>query len=155
MFRALFASLLFLSVTGPSHAQPSLVGVYKVISLTAEVDGSPPHEIFGKAPRGFAMFTPSRVTFLITAEGRKFGKAVEDRAALWDTLAAYSGTYELQGSKFVVSVDVCANEIWNGTKQVRNWRLDGNRLTITTQPAPYSRDPSKMAVVRLLAERAE
>jgi hypothetical protein len=101
------------------------------------------------------MFTPTRVTFLITAEGRKFGRSVEERAALWDTLAAYSGSYRLDGSKFVVSVDVSANEIWNGTKQVRNWRLEGNRLTITTERAPYSRDPSKMVVIRVVSERVE
>ena len=155
MLRALFAPLLWLSIVGSGFAQQLPAGTYKVISMTAEVDGSAPQEIFGKAPRGFAMFTPTRVTFLVTAEGRKFGRSVEERAALWDTLAAYSGVYRLEGGKFVVAVDVSANEIWNGTKQVRNWILDGNRLTITTERAPYSRDPSKMVVIRVLSERVE
>ena len=155
MLRWLFVPLALLSVVAPSSAQQIPAGTYKVVSLTAAVDGSAPEEIFGKAPRGFAMFTPTRVTFLITAEGRKFGRAVEERAKLWDTLAAYSGNYRLEGSRFVVTVDVSANEIWNGTHQVRNWRLDGNRLTITTERAPYSRDPSKMVVVRLVSERVE
>jgi hypothetical protein len=155
MLRWLLVPLALLSIAGPGVAQDIPAGTYKVISLTAEVDGSAPEEIFGRAPRGFAMFTPTRVTFLITAEGRKFGRAVEERARLWDTLAAYSGNYRLDGGKFVVTVDVCANEIWNGTRQVRNWRLDGNRLTITTERAPYSRDPSKMVVVRLVSERVE
>jgi hypothetical protein len=52
-------------------------------------------------------------------------------------------------------VDVAANEVWNGTTQMRNWQLDGNRLTITTDCAPYSRDPSKMVVIRGVAERVE
>jgi hypothetical protein len=155
MLRALFVPLLLLSIVGSGFAQQLPAGTYKVLSMTAEVDGSAPKEIFGKAPRGFAMFTPTRVTFLITAEGRKFGRSVEERAALWDTLAAYSGVYRLEGSKFVVAVDVSANEIWNGTKQVRNWQLDGNRLTITTERAPYSRDPSKMVVIRVVSERVE
>jgi hypothetical protein len=50
---------------------------------------------------------------------------------------------------------VSANEIWNGTRQVRNWEVDGNRLTITTDRAPYSRDPSKMVVIRVVGERVE
>lgn len=155
MLRSLFVPLLLLSMVGSGFAQQLPAGTYKVLSMTAEVDGSAPREIFGKVPRGFAMFTPTRVTFLITGEGRKFGRSVEERAALWDTLAAYSGVYRLEGGKFVVSVDVSANEIWNGTKQVRNWELDGKRLTITTDRAPYSRDPSKMVVIRVVSERVE
>jgi lipocalin-like protein len=154
MLRSLFSSLLLLSMITTAFAQ-GLTGTYRVASLTAEVDGASPNAIFGNSPRGFALFTSTRVTFLITAEGRKFGKSAEERAALWDTLAAYSGTYRLDGSKFVVSVDVSANEIWNGTQQVRNWQLDGKRLTITTERAPYSRDPSKMVVIRLVADRVE
>lgn len=154
MIRLLVLPLLF-SVVEAGFAQTLPAGTYKVASMTAEVDGSAPQEIFGKAPRGFAMFTPTRVTFLITAEGRKFGRSVEERAALWDTLAAYSGTYRLEGGRFLVAVDVSANEIWNGSTQVRNWQLDGSRLTITTERAPYSRDPSKMVVIRVVADRAE
>jgi hypothetical protein len=153
MLRLLILPLL---VSAAVHAfAQELPGTYRVLSLTAEVDGGAPTDIFGRTPRGIAIFTPNRVAFLITAEGRKFGKSVEDRAVLWDTLAAYSGTYAVEGSKFVVSVDVSANEIWNGTKQVRNWQLDGRRLTITTERAPYSRDPSKMVVIRLIGERIE
>ena len=154
MLRSLFVPLVLLSVVGVGFAQ-QLPGTYKVTSLTAEVDGAAPQEIFGKAPRGFVTLTPSRVTFLITAEGRKFGRSVEERAALWDTLAAYSGAYRLEGGRFAVLVDVSANEMWNGTTQMRNWQLDGNRLTITTDRAPYSRDPSKMVVIRVVAERVE
>jgi Lipocalin-like domain len=154
MLRSFFNALLLASLVTPGFAG-ELTGTYTVASLTAEVEGDSPKAIFGSNPRGFAMFTPTRVTFLITAEGRKFGKSAEERAALWDTLAAYSGTYSLDGNKFVVSVDVSANEIWNGTQQIRNWQLDDKRLTITTERAPYSRDPSKMVVIRLVADRIE
>jgi hypothetical protein len=155
MLRAFIAPLLLLSIATPCLAQQIPPGIYKVVSMTARVDGAEPKQIFGKAPRGFAMFTPRRVTFLITAEGRKFGRSVEERAALWDTLAAYSGEYRVEGSRFIITVDVSANEIWNGTKHVRNWQLDGDRLTITTEQAPYSRDPSKMIVVQVVADRAQ
>ena len=154
MLRSLIVPLMLLPIAQVAVAQ-SLPGTYKVISMTAEVDGAAPQAIFGEAPRGFVMLTPSRVAFLITAEGRKFGRSVEERAALWETLAAYSGTYRLDGSRFAVLVDVSANEMWNGTTQMRNWRLEGNRLTITTDRAPYSRDPSKMVVIRVVADRVE
>jgi hypothetical protein len=155
MLRLVVVPFLLMVVAGPGLAQEIPAGVYKVSSMTARVDGSEPKAIFGNAPRGFAMFTPARVTFLITAEGRKFGRSTEERAALWDTLAAYSGRYRVDGAKFIVTVDVSANEIWNGTTQVRNWSLEGRRLTITTERAPYSRDPSKMVVIQVVADRAE
>lgn len=154
MLCRLFGSLLLMSLVYPCAAE-GLPGVYKVVSLTAEVDGDAPKAIFGNKLRGFALFTPHRATILITGEGRKFGKSAEERAALWDTLAAYSGSYTANGGTFTVDVDVSANEIWNGTRQIRNWQLDGQRLTITTERAPYSRDPSKMAVIRLVADRVE
>jgi hypothetical protein len=154
MLCRLFGSLLLMSLAYPCAAE-GLPGVYRVVSLTAEVDGDSPKAILGNNPRGFAMFTPRRATMLITGEGRKFGKSAEERAALWDTLAAYSGIYTVDGNRFTVTVDVSANEIWNGTKQIRNWALDRGRLVITTERAPYSRDPSKMVVIRLVADRVE
>ena len=155
MLRSLFALLVSLCVLESAIAQQLPPGTYKAVSLTAEVEGSAPKHVLGKELRGFAIFTPTRVAFLITGEGRKFGRSVEERAALWDSLAAYSGTYQLDGDKFVITVDVSANEIWNGSKRVRHWKLDGKTLTITTERAPYSRDPSKMVVVRLVTERVE
>jgi hypothetical protein len=155
MFRSLVALLISPFVIASAVAQQLPPGTYKVLSLTMEVEGSAPKDMLGKELRGFAIFTPTRVAFLITGESRKFGPSVEERAKLWDTLAAYSGTYQVDGDKFVITVDVSANEIWNGTKRVRHWRLDGKTLAITTERAPYSRDPSKMVVVRLVAERVE
>lgn len=156
MFRSLLVLALSLSICGPAVAQDLLPpGTYKAVSLTAEVEGSKPKHVLGKNLHGYAIFTPTRVAFLITGEGRKFGKSVEEKARLWETLAAYSGTYEIDRDKFVITVDVSANEVWNGSRRVRYWKLDGKKLTITTQRAPYSRDPSKMVVVRLVTERVE
>jgi len=155
MFRSLLVLLISLFIVESAVAENLLPGTYKAVSLTMEVEGSAPKDIFGKDLHGFAIFTPTRVAFLITGANRKFGRSVEERAKLWDTLAAYSGPYQIDGDKFVITVDVSANEIWNGTKRVRHWKLDGKTLTITTERAPYSRDPSKMVVVRLVAERVE
>jgi hypothetical protein len=52
-------------------------------------------------------------------------------------------------------VDGSWNERWTGTEQVRYWQLEGNRLTISTDMAPWSRDPSKMAVVRAVLEKID
>jgi hypothetical protein len=48
------------------------------------IDGQPPRETMGKSPRGYAILTPTRWMNVFTAENRKFGTSVEEKAALWD-----------------------------------------------------------------------
>ena len=155
MNRLMAALAVFFLVSAPCLALQSLVGTYKLVSFTVEVDGQPPLETMGKSPRGYLVLTPNRWIHLITAENRKFGTSVEEKSALWDSLSTYTGPYRVDGSKIVVSVDASWNESWNGTQVTRNWQLDGNRLSITTARAPYLRDPSKMAVTRVVWERVE
>ena len=155
MNRLMAALVVFFLVSAPCLAQQSLVGTYKLVSFTVEVDGQSPLETMGKSPRGYLVLTPNRWIHLITAENRKSGTSVEEKSALWDSLSTYTGPYRLDGSKLIVSVDVSWNESFNGTQVTRTWQLDGNRLSITTVPAPYSRDPSKMAVTRVVWERVE
>src|SRR5712671_1062976 len=47
---------------------------------------------------------------------------------------ASSGRYTVEGEKVVHHVDVSWNESWTGTDQVRFFKLEGDRLTITTAP---------------------
>lgn len=155
MHRSLYALLLFCLTSMPCFGQSSLIGTYKLLSFTTEIDGQPPIEIMGKSPRGSLVLTPSRWLHVFTAENRKFGTSVEEKSAMWDSLSAYTGTYRLDGNKIVVSVDASGNERLNGTDVTRNWQLDGKRLSITTAPGPSARDPLKMAVSRVLWEKVE
>jgi len=66
-----------------------------------------------------------------------------------------SSSYRIDGNKLIVSIDASWNESWNGTQVTRYWQLDGKRLTITSEKAPYSRDPTKMAVGRFVLEKIE
>jgi hypothetical protein len=155
MSRFLSAVIFLYLVSAPCFGQSSLVGTYKVVSFTTEVDDQPPIENLGKAPRGYLVLTPTRWIHVITGENRKFGASIEAKAALWESLSAYSGPYRLEGDRLIVTVDVSWNESWNATQVIRNWQVEGNRLAITTARAPYARDPSKMAVTRVVWEKVE
>ena len=67
---------------------------------------------------------------LITAEGRKPAKTTEERAALYSTMISNTGIYRVEGDKFITKVDLSWNEAWNGTEQVRFYKLDGDRLDV-------------------------
>ena len=153
MKKLLAAFAFYLIATNFAFAQQSIVGTYKVTSFTVVIDGVA-KETLGKA-HGYVIFTPSQFASIITSDKREFGTTAEARAALWDTVLAYAGPYKTDGDKLTVSVDTSWNESWNGTKQARTWKLQGNTLTLTTLPAPYSRDPSKIAFAVVVTERVE
>ncbi len=122
-------------------AQPGLAGdrtpvqgAWKLVSYDVEVQATgekfPP---MGKNPKGYVVFTPeSRVWFVLTGDGRKPGKTAEEKAALLDSLVAYTGTYRVEGDKWITKVEVAWNPEWVGTEQSRSFKVDGDRLQVLT-----------------------
>ena len=156
MIRLICALVLVLAIACPSLGQQSLVGTYKVISHVREINGVPTEpEGFEVAPHGYVVFTPTRVITFYTADKRKFGTSVAERAELFDTLAGWSAAYRVEGDKLILSPDVSWNEYWNGTTRMLTWQFSGNRLTLRLNPIPWQRDPSKMLTTRLVWEKIE
>ena len=154
MLRLICALVLVLLISTPSIGQQSLVGTYKLISQDVEVAGTATHPL-GNAPHGYLVLTATRAVAFYTSDSRKFGTSETAKAALFDTLVGWSGTYRVEGAKIIFAVDASWVESWNGKDQVRNWSLSGNRLTFISDPMPFARDPSKTSVVRQVWEKVE
>jgi len=154
MLRLICALILVFLIAAPSLGQQSLVGTYKLISQVHEVLGTAGETII-EARHGYLVLTPTRAIAFYTAEKRQFGTSVAEKAALLDTLVGWSGTYRVEEKKFIVRVDASWVENWNGKDQIRNWELSGNRLTLTSDPVPFVKDPSKMVIVRMVWEKIE
>jgi lipocalin-like protein len=89
--------------------------------------------VMGEKPSGYVTFLPEgRVFFLLTGDGRKPGQSDHERAELLNTLVAYTGTYRIEGNTWTTSVDVAWNPEWVGTRQVRAFKLEGDRLDVLT-----------------------
>ena len=73
---------------------------------------------------------------VLEGEGRKPGKTDEELAALFRTMFAYTGMYRLEGDKWITKVDVSWNPAWHGTEQVRFYKLESDRLQVTSAWAP-------------------
>ena len=58
-----------------------------------------------------------------------------EKAGLYDGLVAYAGTWSIDGDKVSHHVDISWNQAWTGTTQVRQFRIDGDRLYIRSMPA--------------------
>jgi hypothetical protein len=133
-----FLGLIVTAAPGIAADRASLIGVWKVLSFQTEFkDGSPPRATFGEHPAGCIIFTKEgRMMAVIEGEGRQAPSTDQDRAALLNSMAAYSGTYQVEGDQWTTTVDVTWNPAWRGTKQVRGFKLIGDRLTVTSMWQP-------------------
>ena len=154
MVRLISALILVLVIVTPGLGQQSLLGSYKLVSLTVKADDKP-YEPMGKAPHGYLVVTPTHFIYFITAENRKFGTSVDAKAALLDSMVAYAGSYRVEGDKYLQNIEVSFTESQKGKTRVTTYERSGNRLTLITGPIPFPRDPSKTMVSRLVWEKIE
>jgi hypothetical protein len=150
--------LLFLSSSALADDREKLLGNWKLVSFfTEDVQTKQQSNVFGEHPNGFIGFTPERFFAFATAEERKAPQTPEEQAAAYRTVVAYTGKWRLEGEKFITRVDVASNPGWVGTDQIRFWRLDGNKLFITTAPTtmPSPDGAVKTIVGNLVWEREQ
>lgn len=72
------------------------------------------------------------LSVLLTGEARTPAKTDEERAKLLNTLSAYTGTYRFEGEKWTTKVEVASNPAWVGTEEVRNVKVDGQQMVVST-----------------------
>jgi hypothetical protein len=138
-------------------ASPQLAGIWKVLKFELEFqDSGERRDVFGPKPIGWVILTrEGRAISYLEAPNRKSAKTDEERAALYRTLIAYTGRYRVDGDRFITSVDGSWNAAWTGTEQSRFFKLDGDRLSITTQwaPAPLYNNRMNRGILALEREK--
>lgn len=135
------------SVSAWAAGNEDLYGTWRLISFTQEsLATGEKTEIFGKAPRGFLHYSPDGRMYAILVEDERpkptdLAKVKdEERVELFKTLIAYGGTFTFDGKTVTHHVDISWNETWTGTAQVRNVRLEGRKLYLSTNPMPSPKD---------------
>ncbi len=147
-----------LFAAGAAVAQQSpLVGTWRLVAFEGEFqDTGEKIYDWGKSPRGMVIFTADGYySVVIEAQGRKAPQTDADRAELWKSVTAYSGTYRSDGEKHVNKVEVSWNPAMVGTEQVRFHKLEGDRMIATTAWGPSPRYPGRMARGHLIWERVK
>lgn len=111
-----------------------LLGNWKLISWERETIATGQRQLFlGNNPTGYLIFTrEGRIMVLITGEGRLGLNTNQHCAELFSSMYSYSGTYQVQGDKWITKVDVAWNPGWVGNNQIRSFKVDGNRLQTTS-----------------------
>jgi Lipocalin-like domain len=123
-----------LTQPGFGKEESRIVGTWRLLSYVVEVQATGEKlPAMGEKPSGYVTFLPEgRVFFVLTGDGRKPGKTDCERAELLDTLVAYTGTYSIGEDTWTTNVDVAWSPEWVGTRQVRSFKLDGDRLDVLT-----------------------
>ena len=131
-----------------------LYGTWRLVSYTQEILATGEKtDIFGKAPRGFLHYSrDGRMSvILVKAERLKptdLSKMTdEERVELFKTVVAYGGTFTSDGKTVTHHVDISWNENWTDTAQVRNVRIEGDKLYISTNPMPRPEDGKPIIAV--------
>jgi hypothetical protein len=140
--RTLFL-LLAIVVTGiPARAQnPSpIVGTWRVVSYEREVvETKAVSQGFGGNAMGFATFTPDGRMMLMIVDAKRKPPAQPtatdaEAVSLYRTMIAYAGTYRVQGNEIILHIEISGEQTSTGTDQKRFFKIEGDRLTYTTQP---------------------
>lgn len=133
-FLAAFVLVFCFAQPVPADDGSKITGIWRLVSYVIEIQATGKIEpVMGEHPTGYVAFTPEgRAFFILTAEGRKPAKTVQDRADLLGTLVSYTGMYRTEGDQWITKIDVAWNPEWIGTEQRRNFKIDGSRLQVLT-----------------------
>jgi lipocalin-like protein len=156
---ALFFASCCLFGTGLSFADDAaqrLAGTWKVVSLITRFDGGDAVEPFGPNPKGRLVLTPEgQWLIILTGANRGPAKDLEEKAALLDSMLAYSGKYTIEGNRMTIRVDMSWNEIYSGANQnqTRFFTIEGDKLIIRSPEIVSAVRPGQKAVATLTVER--
>jgi len=153
--------LFLVTSTTAVAGDEQLYGTWRLVSFTRTVLATgETMDLYGKSPHGFINYgRDGRVLVLIVSDKRPnpadLAKMTDqERVELFKTTIAYGGTYSYDGKAIRHHVDISWNENWTGTDLVREVKFDGNRLILSTVPAPASQD-GKLVTAVLTWERVQ
>lgn len=140
-----------------SERNSKLHGCWRLVSLDTELqDSKELTQPWGADPNGYLILgSDGRMMTLVTAKAREPGNTDEKLAALFRTMMAYTGRYWIDGDRFIIKIDSCWNEAWNGSEQERFYKLDGDTLDIISAWMPNPLDSGKSMGRGILCFRRE
>ncbi len=120
------------------------VGTWWLIRYSATTPDGATTYPFGRHPQGRLIYEVNgRMAVQLAHPGQAAFRSGDPRAptaaeaqAAYDRYLAYYGTYTVDPDKGIVvhHLEVSLTPNWTGSDQVRHFKLDGDRLTLTTPP---------------------
>ena len=155
--------LAFLTLAQPATAEDapsSIVGFWNMASFTSKVVETGQTRLpFGEHPGGYTAFSRNgHFVHLALNSDRKApaGRDLTDaeRTELFKTMAAFSGTYKVQGNKIIFHYEASWNQSRTGSDEVRTFETSGKKLMVTSAPIKSGLDGKEVVNIWTL-ERVE
>lgn len=138
-------------LTGPPEHALGLIGHWRLAAWTGETASGEPVTPGGSAPAGDLIYLPTgRMAVQIAHDGReRFGsrdlEAGDEalRAAAYGSYIAYAGKFSVPEPGIVIHhVEQALHPDQAGMDKRRGYELDGERLTLRTQPVVVAGEAS-------------
>jgi Lipocalin-like domain len=153
--------LAILSTNALAQQKSPVVGTWQVTSFSVLVlDTSEVLRPFGEHPIGYLQYSPGghKLVFLSTGTPKRAAGAAYNDAERVDAyngiIAAYAGTYSVEGNKVTHHIVASWFPEWVGGDQIRYAEIERNGLTIKTAPLKIPLD-GRDGVATATFERVE
>src|SRR5688572_26723767 len=131
------ASFSSSSISQEKKTRSQLVGLWQLESLYFELKNGKKIHNFGEKPRGYVYFSPGgHAVSHFTASDRPKPKTEADMVAAYKTVYSLGGTYKVAGNTYTLKPETAHNENMVGTEFRREFKVDGNQLSVITAWAP-------------------
>jgi lipocalin-like protein len=120
------------------------IGTWKMHSMTmTDVETKEKILLYGEHPNGYVGYNEEgRMYVLIVADKRKRPKNYPPNDAesveLFNSMTAYAGTYSIDGNHITHHIDLAWNQLWDGQGMVRQFKIEGDTLTLSVTMASSS-----------------
>ena len=139
LYTFVISTVLAAPVAGLAN-DASLVGTWKLTSFVREVTATGErYNQLGEHPEGYLGYAVDGRMYAILVAGERVkpheqAPTDEEALKLYRSMIAYAGTYMVEGNKIIHHVDISWNGARAGGDQVRFFTLEGDTLTIKTEP---------------------
>jgi len=122
----------------------AIVGTWRMLAWKRKVvESGEVSDVLGPDPFGYINYAPDgRMMVFVLRSGRSRPSvsppSSAEKIALFDSMFAYVGTYEVESDRVVHTLDGSWNELWTGTRQTRLLSFENEHLVYRT---PETVDP--------------
>ena len=158
----LAAALILSAFTSAATAQSkkSLVGAWKLVSVTDTTDKGEVKRFWGEHPTGLLTYTLDgrvSVVMVVSMEEKPLSLSLPtpdgDLTLALAPFMAYEGSYTFIGDKVTHHIETCPFRVLVNTDQVRSVTLQGDRLTLRQGPHADWHVPEPIAYSDYVWER--
>jgi hypothetical protein len=146
----------FPGITLAQEASKQLVGTWKLTSESMKLEGGDTFQAFGPNPKGRLVLTSDgHWMIIITRADRAPAKTPDEKAALLDSMLAYTGKYTIDEDRITNRIDMSWNEIFTGARQIqtRFFSVEDDKLVLRTGLITSAVRPGQKAESILTWER--